>query len=270
MPNLSNSSGGNGGAFDPGEIVTVAQAGTFSAGDDISNLSALEFLRAAFASPAPAIFAAFNISGTKVVKVGSTISGNRDFSFALVNSVSVSENTVNILDVTNNQLLAENQAANSSPLTVELPPITKNTKGSHVFKALATTTANAAIESSPVAINWHFERFYGFLPTKTPSNAQIIGLSTDFTESPVLTQTTLNNSEGSQYPTIFIRESDIPGTGDYNTRLSVYVGGIDNTLAWEFSQVNVTNSEGVTENYVQIILSTPTAANTINVETRLA
>lgn len=259
---------GAGQSFPDGTVLSL-DFGLLPAGTDISGLSATQLISQAFAGYVAPIFSAFAISGSTTVEVGTQISGNRNFSFSLSNGSNVEPDTLDILDVTNgNTAIAENQPV-SSPVTADIGTIENNAPATQQYRAQATDTQGTDFQSGLATISWKFKRFYGFVPSDAPNDATIQALDSDFTQSPVLSPTSINNGGGSNYPAIFIPESEIPGSGAYNTRLQVWVGGFNVTSAWVFTQFSFTNAQGVTESYVRIVQNSPTAASSLTIETRL-
>lgn len=262
--------GGGGNTVYPEGTTLSIDKGLLPAGTDISGLTLLEVEILAWSGFNAPTFTSFSISGAAIVEVGETISGNRTFSWAFSDIGNISDNTLDIRDVTNATLIAED-ISKVSPASVAIGTITKNSPGTHQWRALAQDLEANTIQSAIDSITWRFKRFYGFVSFTNPvgNDAAIQALANDFTDSPVVSPTLINNPGGSNYPAIFIRESEIPGSGAYNTRLQVWEGGLNKTTAYVYTQFNFTNAQGISESYVAIIQNVPTASAQLTIETRL-
>ncbi len=110
-----------------------------------------------YQSPA---FTSFSFNQTTPIEVGNSIvAGTKTFSWATSNSANVQPNTVDIEDVTNATVLADN-IANDGSENIAIGSITKTSATSHTWRISALNT-NSVSFNRTFSVAWQWRIYYG-------------------------------------------------------------------------------------------------------------
>ena len=206
--------GGAGSEFPEGTILTQAM-GILAIGTDISGMTADEVLSAAFAGFVKPLFTLFSMAqGT--IEVGTEVTGNRSFNWAFDLPDNVAEDSISIMDSTNNQTLASG-LSKASPAIVNIGSVVKNTAGFHRWKASAEDNRGDSFDSPQYTVNWRWRRFWGFIDNQNPTDTAIKAANSELSTSRSKSWNT-GNPTGEQYfffayPASFGNLSDIVVNG---------------------------------------------------------
>lgn len=159
--------GGGSEKFPDGTLLT-RDFGLLLAGSDIGGLSPKEVIQQAYAGFVDPVFTSFSFNQSNV-EVGTTLSGNRNFTWAFDLPDNVADNSLDILDVTAGQTLAAG-LPKSSPGVADIGNIQKVVAASHQWRAQALDTQGKALLSAVRTISWQYKRFWGFSDSPSPDD----------------------------------------------------------------------------------------------------
>lgn len=184
-------------------------------------------------------FGSFSVSGLSDTEVGFNFTADtRTFSWTTTNGSNITPNTIDIIDVTNSNTLLDN-GANTSPVSLAVPDLVKNTATSHTFRIEATNTQSGVFTRN-FTINWRWAVFYGESASASLTGSDINALRV---------KTLASNSNGTYnmlggdykyicYPTSMGLKTTFK---DASTNLDVAMDAVQT--------VSVTNNYGVVTNY---------------------
>lgn len=113
-------------------------------------------------------FSSFNIGQSSPIEVGTTISGNKTFTWGTTNPSNVQLNSIVIRDVTNAVDLGTG-LVNDGSESLPIGSIQKNVETSHVWQVQLTDT-NSGTDTWNDSVAWSYIQFYG--PTSSiPTNS---------------------------------------------------------------------------------------------------
>lgn len=108
------------------------------------------------------LFEFFIGSQDTTVEVGTTVSGDVTFNFNIVNMSNVNQNTLSILDVTNNNSILVSDKPVLSPINVPVGNIKNIVNGTtNSWKGRAENSNGTLFSSSLYTITWKLKTFYG-------------------------------------------------------------------------------------------------------------
>jgi len=160
-----------GGSKFPNGTVLTQDMGLLPIGTDISGLTTEEVLSLAYAGFIAPEFTDFSVNQGNV-EVGTEISGVKIFSWVFDDAAKIVDNTISLVDVTDGTPLASN-LSKVSPANADIGVIQKNQPRSRTWKATAQDTEGNTIDSPLYAMNWYWKRFWGFVDTQAPTDANI-------------------------------------------------------------------------------------------------
>jgi len=174
---LSSLSGETGGQEYTGATPSNITVGGLPAGSDLSGRSLssiIEEMVITYLSPA---FSSFSLSGyVSIVEVGTTLSGNRTFTWATSNSGNVQPSSVKIRDNTATSYLATGLTS-SGVLLTGITTIQLNNNGeTQSWRAEGVNTNLVGFNSSNVVTTGRYYRFYGPDSSQPTNSAQVRAL----------------------------------------------------------------------------------------------
>lgn len=124
-------------------------------------------------------FSSFSVSGqATTIEVGTTLSGNRTFTWGTNNASNVQANSIAIRNVTANTLIGSGLANDGSEV-LGIGSILLNTEGAtQSFRGEGVNTQSNAFQSSNFTITSRFNRFYGAVASSPTNSAQVRALPT--------------------------------------------------------------------------------------------
>jgi hypothetical protein len=171
-------SGGVGGDVYQGASPTNVNVGGLLAGTNISGLSIQDIIQQmtnTYLAPAFSSFTAIGQNTT--VEVGTTLSGNRTFSFSFSNAFNVTASTLNVRDVTANVLIGTGLATTSPTISLPITNIQLNSSGAtQQWRGEATNTQSNSFQSSNFTVTGRFLRFFGAVATSPTDSATVRAL----------------------------------------------------------------------------------------------
>lgn len=203
-------------------------------------------------------FSAFAITQTTPVEVGTTLSGNKQFTWAFNNPGNLKPNSMSIIDVTAGNVAIASGLSDASPATVALPsPIQLILPGSYSWKGSVQNTQDATINSNNATVQWFWAIYNGTSANPTLNAAQIKVLITKQLKS-VITGT--YNFAALNYK--YFCWVDSMGSPAANTGFKDASTGLQLSMAdssddafysniqngWSYGLVSVTNDQGITAN----------------------
>lgn len=241
-----------------GSSPTTITVGGLEAGSEIQNFtfsSILEQILTPYVVPS---FTSFSISQSSPVEVGTTISGAKSFTFSLNQPGNVNDNSVNIVDITNNVTLATNLGVTDSPANANIGSIQKTTPGFHQWRATATNTQNTSFNSMNATVTWLWRLYSGTSSSPVLEESDIQSLSDSSLTS---NKNAIYSFEPGDYkyfawPDSFGSPSAITGFKDTATNFPVAMANNTDDEAfsneengWNYALVNVTNIHEVATDY---------------------
>lgn len=148
---------------------------------------ALEYLTPTFSS--------FSMQGQATsVEIGTVLSGSKNFTFGFTYGQNVEENSLSILDVTADNILAAD-LPKTSPQSVNIGSISKsNPNTTHQWRAIAINTLGNTLQSGLFTVNFVLRRFFGSTSSPTTNSAQARALAQNVLDN---TSNTFNLNTGS-------------------------------------------------------------------------
>lgn len=220
----------------PADTLLTEPKGLLPAGYNVGGLTVKEVEALAFMGFVAPTFASFAISGATTVKVGATISGSREFSFTFSNAGNVEANSLSILDVSDDSVLAEDEPI-TSPFTVDIGNVTNNTAATQQYRALVTDTEANVIQSPLVTISWQFSRYFGYSATNNPNDATLLAGGNELSGN--ANKTITQAPSGNQYFYFAYPAS-------YGALSGINVNGFSALAAFTSTTRDVVNAQGVT------------------------
>lgn len=253
---------------------TTTTVGGLEAGSEIDNFtfsSILEQILVPYIAPT---FSSFSISQSSPVEVGTTISGIKSFTFSLNQPGNVNDNSVSIVDITNNVTLATNLGVTDSPTNVNIGSIQKTAPGLHNWRATATNTQDASFNSTNATVSWLWRLYSGTSSGSVLEEADIQSLSNSVLTSSK--NSTYSFAEGDYkyfaWPDSFGSPTAITGFKDTATNFPVSMADSTDDAAfsnsqngWSYALVSVTNANGITANY-RVYRTKSTLGGSINIQ----
>lgn len=163
-------------------LPTTTAIGGIPAGSTFFNTpqSYADFIDAAAYTYINPAFTAFALSGYSIVEVGTEITGNQNFTWAISTVGNVQANSINILDLTNVLTLVTGHSV-TSPATYDFSlysggGLKFNSPGSVTFQIQGTNTHSIQFtRNATVTAEWR--RYWGFSSLSSLTGADVISLS---------------------------------------------------------------------------------------------
>jgi len=227
----------------------------------------------------PPTFTSFSISAFATsYEVGTSISGSQTFAWAFSNSLLVTANTMDILDVTGGTTLAAGLSIVSPATGITIATFTPILPTSYSWRGRATNTQSTLFTSALFTASWFWRIYYGTSALTSLNEAQIEALASNPLASTEVG--TYNFADtGSTYKYFCWPDSfGSPTSGPYPN--GFITGGLGASMAsvvddpfysntqngWSYGLVSVTNINGIATNYrVYRTLNTLGSAVTISV-----
>jgi hypothetical protein len=154
-----------------------APVGGIEVGETFDNTPVSAILNALLYPFKYPVFNAFTINMTSPVEVGlSTISGQKMFSWQLINSANVS-GTIKIIDNQTNQVIASNIPISANQASATIPILQKTTIGTYSWTVSGTTSKGTGF-SNVVTVSWRWGIFSGESELDTLDGTTLITLRT--------------------------------------------------------------------------------------------
>lgn len=158
---ITGSGGGGGGGTYGGASPSTVTVNGFPAGTNIAGMSYDTLFQNIYAPYQTPAFTSFVISGqSQTIEVGTALSGNKTFLWAISNGANVQPNTVAIRDVNTNTLLASGLADDGSEV-VNIGAIVNTAPISQSWRGEAQNTQLGNFQSGNFTVNSLYPIFYG-------------------------------------------------------------------------------------------------------------
>jgi len=176
-----NGSGfGGGGSSSAGNIIykgaspTTITVGGLPAGSAIYGLSLQAIDQDILCPYINPSFASFSNNVTTLMEVGTSITGSKIFYYTFSNPANITDNTINITDVTNTRTLGTGLSiAQGSGVSLSLGgTITNSAPATQTWAAQATNTQSGTL-SDNFSVSWEYLEWYGNNTLATLTAAQI-------------------------------------------------------------------------------------------------
>ena len=180
-----SSTGGTGGVAETYTNITPVPTtiGGISSGTTFDSKTMTEMWNSLLYPYQSPTFSNFSFGQSSPIEVGTTLTGNKTFTWATTNSSNISSNSISILDVTGSSTLASGLANDGSEV-LSVGTVQKTSATSHAWRISAVNT-NSVTFTRDVSIAWQWRRFYGE-STTTPlieseiEALRVSGLATGF------------------------------------------------------------------------------------------
>ena len=153
-------SGGGGNQNYLGDSPSTVTVQNIPSGTDISGYTLSGLLSNIYAPYVSPSFASFSVGQSTPIEVGTTISGNKSFTWTFNAGQNVSANTMAILDVTASTTLASGLSI-TPPASVSIGTITNSAPAIRQWKGRATNSRSATFDSGIYQVNWYWKLWYG-------------------------------------------------------------------------------------------------------------
>lgn len=240
-----------------GAATSTVTVNNYPAGEDLSIKTYNDLVNNIYAPFNEPSFTSFSISGqSTTVEVGTTISGNKSFTFGFDYPSNVLDNTIAIVDVTSSTTLASNLSS-TSPASVNVGNVQKTAPANNQWKALATDTQGGDFESNTFTVNWYWRFYYGNSTNTTLTEAQVLALSSSSLKANE--NGTYSFAAGGYkwfvYPDDFGSPTASTGFKDTATNLAVAMADLSDDAffantqnGWSYGLISITNTNGITTN----------------------
>ena len=188
-------------------------------------------------------FSSFSFSGwSATLEVGASTPTDPTATWTVTNSSNILANSLKIEDVTGSNVLITG-ADTTSPQALTASAVTNTSQASNIWRITAMNTDTPAVEfTRNYTVNWYWKIYAGTSVSTTLNEAAIEGL-TDFTSLASNFARTYNLSAGGYkyicYPAVMGVASAFKDSS-----------GLDVAMTRQTPDVSVTNSEGVSTDYI--------------------
>lgn len=122
--------------------------------------------------------------------------------------------------------------------------------------SMTVTASDSKTATAGVSVNWYWKRYWGFVSSATPTDADIRALTQELSGGRTRGATTSLSPTGSQYFVVaFVEAHDAAGVSE------LWVGGLNQTGAFNRTVRSFTNASGATANYIFYITKSPTSGS---------
>lgn len=173
----------SGGGIYQGASPTTRTVGGLNSGTNILGKTYDELFEAMLAEYVAPSISSFSMEGqNSPIEVGTVISGNKNFSFGFSQSGNVANNTIKIIDVTDDNNVLASGLSKSSPQSVNVGSVSKTTATDNVWRIEAESTKGATIARN-MSIQWQYRYFFGGSATDITNSSQVRALATSALDS---------------------------------------------------------------------------------------
>lgn len=155
-----------------GSSPTTVQVGNWAPGTSVIGTTRDRILQEIIAPFNEPTFSSFTMSGqATLIEVGITIDGTKNFTFGFTYGDNVKDNTIEIIDVTNNNPLLEG-GTKVSPKALNIGSIVKTAPSNHIWRIVAENINNNKFNRT-LTINWGYRRYSGSMSSLPTTGNQI-------------------------------------------------------------------------------------------------